>query len=67
MVITNIFNEMFRSPFISGSSDTSGNTKLMKTDIKEHESGYTLDVDLPGLNKDQVQLSLENGYLTISA
>lgn len=63
----NIFNEMFRSPFISGSSDTSGNTKLMKTDIKEHESGYTLDVDLPGFSKDNIQAELKDGYLTITA
>ena len=63
----NIFNEMFRSPFISGSSDTSGTSKLMKTDIKENESGYTLDVDLPGFSKDNIQAELKDGYLTITA
>ena len=63
----NIFNEMFRSPFISGSSDTSGNTKLMKTDIKETENGYNLEVDLPGFSKDNIQAELKDGYLTITA
>ncbi|HIV25886.1 MAG TPA: Hsp20/alpha crystallin family protein [Candidatus Scatomonas pullistercoris] len=40
---------------------------LMKTDVKETEKGYELDIDLPGFKKDEVQASLENGYLTISA
>lgn len=65
--IYNIFNEMFRSPFVSGSSDTSGTTKLMKTDIKELENGYTLDVDLPGFSKENIQAELKDGYLTITA
>ena len=40
---------------------------MMKTDIREHESGYELDVDLPGFKKDEINVELENGYLTISA
>ena len=40
---------------------------LMKTDVKETENGYELDIDLPGFKKEEVQASLENGYLTISA
>lgn len=40
---------------------------LMKTDIKELDDGYELEVDLPGFKKDEVKASLENGYLTISA
>ena len=64
--IYNIFNEMFRSPFVSGGSDTAGTTKLMKTDIKELENGYTLDVDLPGFSKENIQAELKDGYLTIT-
>ncbi len=41
--------------------------RVMKTDLKEHENGYELCVDLPGFKKDQIELRLENGYLTISA
>jgi len=40
---------------------------LMKTDIKETESGYELDIDLPGFKKEDISVELENGYLTISA
>lgn len=40
---------------------------LMKTDIREHESGYEVDIDLPGFKKDEINLQLDNGYLTVSA
>ena len=35
---------------------------LMKTDVREHDDSYEVDIELPGFHKDEVQLSLENGY-----
>ena len=40
---------------------------MMKTDIREHDEGYEVDIDLPGFKKDEITVDLENGYLTISA
>ena len=40
---------------------------VMKTDVRETDSGYELDIDLPGFKKDEVKLDLKDGYLTISA
>ena len=40
---------------------------LMKTDVRETDNTYELDVDLPGFKKDEVQLDLKDSYLTISA
>ncbi len=40
---------------------------VMKTDIKETDDGYELIVDLPGFKKDEIKVSLEDGYLTIEA
>ena len=40
---------------------------LMKTDVRETEKDYELIIDLPGFKKDEVKVSLENGYLTIGA
>lgn len=40
---------------------------LMKTDVRETDTGYEIDVDLPGFKKDEVQVQVNNGYLTISA
>ena len=41
--------------------------QVMKTDVHEHENGYELDIDLPGFKKDEIKLTLENGYLSVSA
>ncbi len=40
---------------------------LMKTDVKETEGGYEVDIDLPGFKKDEIQMELVNGNLTVSA
>ncbi len=40
---------------------------VMKTDVKEKEDGYEVDIDLPGFKKDEIRVMLDNGYLTISA
>ena len=40
---------------------------VMKTDIKEKDNGYEFEIDLPGFAKDEVKVSLENGYMTIEA
>ena len=42
-------------------------SKLMKTDIKELDDKYVIDVDLPGYNKEDIKISVENGYLVINA
>ena len=39
----------------------------MKTDVREHEDHYEVDVDLPGFKKDEITLELQNGYLTVTA
>ena len=40
---------------------------VMRTDIREHEDSFQVEIDLPGFKKDEIELSLEKGYLTISA
>lgn len=40
---------------------------LMKTDVKETDNGYELDIDLPGFKKDEITAHLEDSYLTVSA
>lgn len=39
---------------------------LMKTDVREKDGNYIVDIDLPGFTKDDVNVKLENGYLTVS-
>ena len=40
---------------------------VMKTDVKETDTGYEVDIDLPGFKKDEVQVELKDGYLVVSA
>ena len=40
---------------------------MMKTDVRETENGYEVDIDLPGFKKDEISAELKDGYLTISA
>ena len=70
----NMFDEMFDHAFdmdamFGGKNPLYGKhaKNLMKTDIRETDNTYELDVDLPGFQKDEVQVELEDGYLTISA
>ena len=62
-------NFPFERDFFGGKNPLYGKHQknLMKTDIRETESGYELDIDLPGFKKDEINAKLENGYLTISA
>ena len=55
------FDELFYDPFFSKSSS------YMKTDIKEQDGHYLLDMELPGFKKEDIQLELKNGYLSIHA
>ena len=40
---------------------------MMKTDVRETDEGYEVDIDLPGFKKDEVNVQLNDGYITISA
>ena len=68
---TNVFDDFFEFPFYDDRAEKKlyGHhaANLMKTDIQEHDDGYTLEMDLPGFKKDEIQIELNNGYMTISA
>ena len=57
-----LFDDMFRDPFFN-----EGESKLMKTDIKEKKDKYLIDIDLPGYEKDNIKIEIQDGYLTIHA
>lgn len=54
-----LFDEFSISPFLK--------TETMKTDIKETDTGYELAIELPGFDKKDVKVSMDNGYLLIEA
>lgn len=57
-----LWDEMFRDPFF-----TEGESKLMKTDIKEKKDRYLIDIDLPGYEKEGIKIEIQEGYLTVHA
>lgn len=67
----NVFDDFFEFPFYDDKAEKKlyGHhaANLMKTDIQEHDDGYTLEMDLPGFKKDEIKVELNNGYMTISA
>ena len=58
-----IFGGFFDDSFFNESK----NKELMKTDIKEGENEYTLEIEMPGIKKENVKIELSKGYITISA
>ena len=59
----------FRDNFFSGKNPLYGKhaKNIMKTDVRETDKGYELDVDLPGFKKDEIKVQLKDGYLTLAA
>lgn len=57
-----LFDDMFGDSFFN-----EGESKLMKTDIKEKKDKYIIDIDLPGYEKDGIKLDIQDGYLTVHA
>ena len=55
------FDDFFKPVFYDESYDS------MRTDIKETDDGYQLAIEMPGFDKKDIKVSLENGYLTVSA
>ena len=68
-----LFDEFMSSPwdkeFFGGKTPFFGayEKNMMKTDIKEKDNSYEIDIDLPGFQKEEISANLENGYLTINA
>ena len=70
----NLFDEFFDDnfgmfPVWNGRNPLYGKhaKNLMKTDVRETENTYEVDIDLPGFKKDEISVDLKDGYLTISA
>ena len=65
----NMFDDFFDGSFFGGHSPLFGkNSKnLMKTDVRETEDSYVLDIDLPGFKKEDIHVDVADDRLTVSA
>lgn len=55
-----VFDNMFNDSFFKGTNN------YMRTDVKEIDNNYVLEMELPGFNKDDISVELHEGYLTIT-
>ena len=77
MLMPSVFGENLFDEFMDFPFDSFWNRKnplygkhaknMMKTDVRETDDSYELDIDLPGFKKDEITAKLEDGYLTVSA
>ncbi len=71
MLMPSIFGETFMDDFLDGLAKPAfrctPNSTVMKTDIREKEDSFTLEIDLPGYHKEDVKAELKDGYLTVNA
>lgn len=58
----NLWEDMFRDPFFADEG-----SKVMRTDIKEKKDKYLIDIELPGYEKENIKIEIEDGYMTIHA
>ena len=59
--VFDVFEDFFKPMFYDEQLDS------MRTDIKETDDDYKLSIEMPGFKKDEIKVSLDNGYLTVSA
>ena len=64
---SDFFSDPFDMGFFNGRSQKQPMPSMMKTDIKETDKGYELEMDLPGFKKENVHAELKDGYLTVNA
>ena len=57
-----LLGDMFSDPFFSEDE-----SRIMKTDIKEKKDKYIINIDLPGYEKENIKIEIEDGYLTVHA
>jgi len=62
--VEDFFNPLVDA-FISMPMESRKVNRLMKTDIEEKDDDYVVKVDMPGINKDSIKVSVKNGYLNV--
>ena len=63
----NLFDDFFTLERPQKQYEKEASCDLMKTDIREYEGGFELDINLPGCKKEDIQAELKDGTLTITA
>ena len=63
-----LFDDLFDDPFFNHDMRPMNRPMpMMKTDVRENDNSYTIEVDLPGYSKENIKVDIDNGYLNIAA
>jgi HSP20 family molecular chaperone IbpA len=58
--VFDLFDDVINTPFFTAN-------QMMKTDIREKDGSYQLSMEVPGCNKEDIQIELSQGYLKVTA
>ena len=61
-----LFDDMFDDAFLDRGFFKK-ETSIMKTDVKEKDGNYILEIDMPGYDKEDIKIELKDGYITVTA
>ena len=67
MLVPSVFGEDLFDDWMDFPFTTAPSARMMRTDVKETDNSYELDMDMPGFEKEDIRAELKNGYLTVSA
>lgn len=67
MLVPSVFGRDLFDEFFDRPHAAHPHHELMKTDIKETDKDYEIEIDMPGVSKEGLKAELDNGYLTVSA
>ena len=62
-----LFDEFFNDSFWPAASTNHSTTGMMRTDVRENDDHYDIDIELPGYAREDIHADLKDGYLTIQA
>ena len=62
-----LFDNFFNDDFMIRPFQRSTASQMMKTDVRELDNAYEVDMELPGFKKEDIKLDLKDGYLTVNA
>ena len=66
-MLPDVFKDNFLFDFMGDIPEAVHSRSVLKTDVRETDTAYLLDIEVPGIKKEDIKVKLEDGYLNVSA
>ena len=66
-MLPDVFKDNFLLDFMGDIPEAVHSRNVLKTDVRETDTAYLLDMEVPGIKKEDIKVELEDGYLNVSA